>query len=248
MRKIKTHILYLFTFALATISFGQDCEEFQIHYKSIDSTYHPGRIIDRLDTVFNSNKAFLNYTINNLLEKPSDSCFISNRKLLRKINNLYCDSSKIELDDTLRNGKQCNITISTGEFKTIEHQIEANKDTSSITKIDNQHPYGGEYQIPSIEIKQIKIQIEGRSIHIPKEAYSNFYFPLINQNNGFARKIEAYESLNGEYIYIYIYGGNAGSTYFAKLIFNKTNYLTKIACDYYALSIHGAFRKNFIGF
>lgn len=248
MKKMNPFILILFPMVLATNSFGQDCTEFKKHLKSIDSTYFPGNIIDRMDTVFNANRAFVDYTIENLLDSPSDKCFISNRSILRKLKVTSCDSSKVEITDTLLNGESCVITLVTGNFKSSKHEIIANEDSSQINKIDGQYPYGGQYELPEIEIDQIQIVIEGLILNTPKEAYRNFYSPLMCDNYGLNRQIEAYESLNGKYIYIYLFGGKAAGMYFAKLIFDKTKYLTRIASDYFPLSIHSSFRDSFIGF
>lgn len=229
-------------------SFGQDCQEFEQHSKSIDSTYYPGHIIDRTDTVFNANIAFLDYTIEYLLDKPSDKCFISNRNLLKQLKIVSCDSSNLVIEDQLKNGKSCKINVSTGEFQVSKHSIETNMDSSSIKKIDGQYPYGGQYGIPEVEIKKIEIEVNGLKLKIPTNAYGNLFYPMMCDNYRFVRQIEAYESLNGEFIYLYVYGGNAAGTYFAKLIFDHKEYKTKIASDYYPLSIHGSFRESFIGF
>tara|TARA_B100000683_G_C12442622_1_gene536783 strand:+ start:60 stop:797 length:738 start_codon:yes stop_codon:yes gene_type:complete len=243
--------LYLSFIALAfwTVNtYGQDCEEFKKHYNSIDSTYHPGQIIDRIDTVFNANKAFVDYTIEHLLEKSADSCFISNRNLLKQLNLVSCDSSKVVIEDRLKNGKTCKINVSTREFQVSEHSIKANEDSTSIDKIDGQYPFGGQYGVPKVEIGLIEIEIDGEKLKIPRKAYGNFFYPIMCDNYRFARQIEAYESLDGEFIYLYIYGGNAAGTYFSKLIFDHKEYKTKIASDYYPLSIHSSFRQTFIGF
>jgi hypothetical protein len=243
--------IYLLIISLASwtfASFGQNCEEFKIHSESIDSTYYPGHIIDRTDTVFNANKAFVDYTIEHLLEKPTDSCFISNRNLLNRLKTISCDSSKIVIEDKLKNGKVCNIHVSTKEFQASKHSIKTNEDSTSIKEIDGQYPFGGQYGVPEIEISLIEIEINGEKLKIPQKAYGNFFHPVVCDNYGFVRQIEAFESLNGEFIYLYIYGGNAAGTYFTKLIFDHKEYRTKIASDYYPLSIHSSFRKSFIGF
>lgn len=244
--KLYLSIIILSIFTIK--SYGQDCEEFNTHYESIDSTYYPGHIIDRTDTVFNANKAFVDYTIEHLLENPADSCFITSRNLLTRLKIKSCDSSTTIIEDKLKNGKTCQITISTREFEASTHSIKANEDSSSIKEIDGQYPYGGQYGIPEVEIGLIEIKIDGKKLYIPTKAFGNFFYPVMCNNYGFARQIEAYESLNGEFIYLYIYGGNAAGTYFAKLIFDHKQYKTKIASDYYPLSIHDSFRENFIGF
>ena len=245
---MKIHLFIITLILFELMSFGQDCDEFKIHQKSIDSTFYPGHIIDRNDTVFNANSAFVNYTISNLLKNESDKCFISNRNLLNKLNLKFCNDSSVIISDKLLNGKQCEITINTSAFNCKKHQILTNSDTTSIESIDGQFPYGGNYSLPLIQISELKITIQGKALKIPKMAYSNLYEPNLCKNNGFLRKIEAYESLNGQYLYIYIYGGNVAGTYFSKLIFDKTKYITKIECDYCPLSIYSSFRKNFIGY
>lgn len=228
--------------------YGQECGEFQTHYKSIDSTYYPGHIIDRMDTVFNANKAFVDYTIEHLLAKPTDSCFISNRNLLNRLKTVSCDSSIVLIEDNLKNGKVCRITVSTREFQVSKHSIKANEDSTSIAEIDGQYPFGGQFGVPKFEIGLIEIEINKEKLKISRKAYRNFFYPMMCDNDLFVRQIEAYESLSGEFIYLYIYGGNAAGTYFAKLIFDQKEYKTKIASDYYPLSIHSSFRENFIGF
>ena len=218
-----------------SIVFSQDCAEFQQHLNSIDST-------------FNTNRAFVDYTIDHLLIKPNDKCFISNRNLLRKLNTTFCDSSKVIIEDTLKNGEICKISISTDVFKPNKHKIISNEYRSAIENIDGQFPYGGQYVIPTIEIKEIKIEVDKKTLIIPTASFGNLFQPNLCDSYGFIKPIEVYESLNGDYIYMYIYGGNAAGTYFAKLIFNKTNYVTKIVSDYYPLSIHASFRASFIGF
>ena len=246
--KTKFYILIFFLLPWALNSFSQDCVEFKKHLKSIASTYYPGHILDRMDTVFNANRAFVDYTIENLLDKPSDKCFISNRNLLKKLIITSCDSSKVIMLDTLKNGETCKITITTSKFELKKHLIITNKDSSSIKKIDEDFPFGAEFGIPEIEIGQIRIEINGVNIKIPNKSYGNLYNPMLCTNYSFVRSIEAYESLNGDYIYLYVYGGNAADTYFAKLIFDKNKFITKIVCDYYPLSIHSSFRKGFLGF
>lgn len=248
MNKLKTFAFILIFQLLIVHSHAQDCKEFEIHKTSIDSTYYPGHIIDRTDTVFNANSAFMNFTIENLLNKASDKCYISNRNILKKLQNRFCDSTTVLIEDTLQNGETCKITIKSGLFKSKEHHIEANNDTSSIQKIDDQFPYGAAYGIPKVEIKHINIEINGISLKIPKAAYSNLYSPLFCRSFQFFKQIEAYESLNGKYLYVYIYGGNAADSYFSKLVFDRSGYKTRIISDYYPLSMHNSFRESFIGF
>ena len=71
---------------------------------------------------------------------------------------------------------------------------------------------------------------------------------MMCNNYLFLRQIEAYESLNREFIYLYICGGNAAETYLAKPIFDHKEYKTKITTNYYPLSNHGSYRESIIGY
>tara|TARA_R110000868_G_scaffold43642_1_gene146595 strand:- start:29 stop:793 length:765 start_codon:yes stop_codon:yes gene_type:complete len=246
--KKKLYISLVLLISWTSVTLGQNCHEFKKHLESIDSTYAPGHIIDRMDTVFNANRAFVDYTIKELLNKPSDKCFISNRNLLRKLDESFCDSSKTIIIDTLKNGNTCKVSLYVGKFKVSQHQLKTNEDSSTIKIIDGQFPFGGQYGVPKIEISKIEIEINGVKLKIPEKSYKNLYYPNLCISYGFQRKVEVFESLDGEYIYIYIYGGQAAGTYFSKLIFDQKKYLTKIVSDYYPLSIHSSFRASFIGF
>jgi hypothetical protein len=205
-----------------------------------------------MDTSFNANRAFVDYTIKNFLEKPSDIQYISNRALLPKLKQTNCDSIKIKIKGTLPTGETVEVFIQKGQFDSTKHTIARYKEEEeygeAIEKIDGQYPYGGEYSIPENEIHIFTIKVNGKQLIIPKTAYQNLFAPNICSGWDFDRKIEGYSSLDGHFIYIYIYGGNEASAYFAKLIFNKEKYLTKIVADYYSLSIHSSFRDSFIGY
>ncbi len=117
--------------------------------------------------------------------------------------------------------------------------------------IDGQIPYGGFYGTPKTEIDQLNIEINDKEVLIPNSAFSNFYSPNTCEDHpvvSFVRKPEAFISLDGKYLYLYFEGGNAAGTYFTKLVFDKENYLTKIAADYYPLSIYGSFGREFLGY
>ncbi|MDC8005180.1 hypothetical protein POV27_14050 [Aureisphaera galaxeae] len=229
-------------------SLAQDCEEFQRHLQSIDTTFFPGRSQTNWDSIVNANRAFVDYTIEKLLDKPSDSCFISNRNLLRKLKDVHCDDQKTVIQDTLTKGEAIKVMLIAGKFDPNKHSIKINKESSFFESVDGAFPFGGQYGGIEVKIEQIRITIDGKPLQIPKKSYGNLYNPSLCGHTSFVRSIEVYESLSGDYIYLYIFGGNAASTYFAKLIFDKTQFLTKIVSDYYPMSIHGSFRADFIGY
>ena len=248
LNRIFTTLTFSF---FALVSQGQIQEEYKIHLNSIDTAYYPGHIIDRTDTVFNANRAFIDYTIKNFLINPSDIQYISNRTILPKIKQTTCDSVQSKINGILPTGETIEVQIQTGQFDSTNHTISRYKEEvygDAIEKIDGQIPYGGGFDIPNNEIHNFSIKINGKKLKIPKTAYQNLFAPNICNETHFDRKIEAYTSIDGQFIYIYIYGGDGASTYFAKLIFNKEKYLTKIVADYYSLSIHSSFRNSFIGY
>jgi hypothetical protein len=233
---------------VAVTAQGQDCTEFEKHLLSIDSTYYPGHVIDHVDSTVNANRAFVDYSIKYLLVKPSDQCYISNRNLLRRLKTVTCDSTTVTISDTLNNGSAFKLVLTTGAFEPSKHLVIMNADSTTIKKIDGQYPYGGEYGNPSIEIKNLRIEVNGSDLEIPREAFANFFSPNMCESYRIHRPIEVYESLSGNYFYLYLSGGNAAGTYFAKLVFDSDQYLTRIISDYYPLSIHSSFRDSFIGF
>jgi hypothetical protein len=249
MLKKSNYILtLLLLLTTVTATKGQNKTEFEKHLNSIDSTFSPGHIIDRFDTVFNANRAFVDYTIKHLLAKPSDKYFISNRNILPKVKHISCDSIKTEFKDTLKTGEICHIKISTRKFQPEKNKIVKHTEYDQVKSINGTFPYGGQYTLPEREIEKFEFFLNGRPLTIPKSIYSDLFNPNLCENFGYYRQIEAYTSLDGKIIYVYIFGGNAAGTYFTKLIFDKEKYLTRIIADYYPLSIHSSFRKDFIGF
>lgn len=230
---------------------GQKQAEYEIHLHSIDQTFYPGHIIDGPDTSFNANRAFVDFTIGYLLESPSDLQYISNRALLPKLERIACDSFEFLVKGELPTDEIVEVHIKTAQFDSSKHIVTRCIDvkySGEVKKIDGEYPYGGEYATPDREIIFFDIKVNDKLIGIPRSAYQNLFTPNLCNIHNFFRQIEVYASLDGQFIYVYIYGGDAADTYFAKLVFNKKKYLTKIVADYGVLSMHGSFRPNFIGY
>lgn len=218
-------LIIIFLLASFSKSNAQDFSEFNVHLESIDSSYYPCKKMDLPDSVFNGARAFADYAIQHLLKNPNDKQFIANRNLLKILKKIDSDSLSTHIRDTLKNGKTLDFSlqlIKTNTFK-------------------------GLY--PSNKIKSLVLKINEKEIIIPDSLLS--YFANINtlqSSQRFTRNVELYESLSGDYIYLYFYGGMNGYTYFSKLIFNHDKYITQITADYYALSTHASFTHQFIGF
>jgi len=243
--KSKLTILIISIF-FSSYTFTQ--EEFEVHLSSIDSTFFPGHPVDDFDSVFNANRFFVDYVITNNLINDSDIKYISNRKLLNKFKYTHCDSNCTVISDTLKTGEICEVFLRVSNFKVNKHLISRDEESNNIILIDKQKSYGAIYNTPAKEIAELVIKINGEEIVIPNSSYLNLYNPNICDNNRFFREIEVYSSIDGMYIYVYIYGGDNSETYFSKLVFDKKKYITKIIADYNVLSMYSSFRSGFIGF
>lgn len=228
---------------------AQDTLEYQTHMKSIDKAYFYEDTVYMGDDIVtgNINRLFVDYAIKHLITNPNDKYFISNRRKLRQLKTISCDSKGIFIKDKLSDGKRCEVKMEVQPFDSAKHSI-VMIDKYFVSSIDGEYPYGGEYAFPDFETTKLSIKINGVEIYIPKDAYKNLFDVNVCTLDGFDRPIEVYESLNGKYIYMYIYGGQNASTYYAKLVFNRERYITRIIADYYALSIHHSFWPNFMGY
>lgn len=229
---------------------AQDSTEFVTHLRSVDETFAAYRLEDNFDSVFNTNRAFFDYTIAHLLNAPSDKYLLANRALLRPLNPNHCDSTRVSFSDTLSGGNKVSINLLFGPFDPAEHTIVPHPEyDDTIGAIDGMYPLGGVYGTPSFEIKQLSVSIDGNRIAVPDGAFKNLYHPNVcDGDDYFSRPVEAFSSMDGRHIHLYIYGGENASTYFSKLVFSRTEYVTRIIADYWSLSMHGCFRSDFIGF
>ncbi len=190
---------------------------------------------------------FVDYVIENLLDKDEYEVHITDRSLLRKLRTKSCEDDHILILDSLQSGEKCEIEVKTSNFKFEDHSVQYDKKHNYIVEIDGKMPYGTSYSNKPIkELESLVIKIDEKEININIDEYSHIFNPELCTKSGFKRSIEAYE--HEDYIYIYIYGGMAAGVYFSKLIFNKSGYITSIIADYGPLSTYGCFNKNFIGF
>lgn len=251
---MKSILVYFVLCTCSSLSLvAQDTLEYQTHMKSIDKAYFYEDTVYMGDDIVtgNINRLFVDYTIKHLITNPNDKYFISNRRKLRKLKTISCDSTGIFIKDKLSDGKRCEVKMEVQPFDSLKHEIVKrwiDKENYSISSIDGEYPYGGEYAFPDFEITKLSIKINGLEVYVPYSAYQNLFDVNVCNFDSFERPVEVYESLNGKYIYVYIYGGVNASTYYAKLVFNRERYITRIIADYYALSIHHSFWPNFFGY
>lgn len=220
---------------LPLVSFGQTAD-YQQHIQTILRA-HP------------SDSAFLEFVIENVLETPADKMFLSNRQLLDGVCVTYCGRTSLKMKDTLKDGRLVKVGLKTVDFDTLGHSYTYRAGTDSlIESIDSMAAYGAIESYPRQEIDTLWISIDGKDILIPKTAYANLYDPNLCYNEMFHRATMMYLSPEGDYLYLYLYGGEGANTYLAKLIFDGDRFIKKIVTEYADLVSYDAYRWEFIGY
>lgn len=190
---------------------------------------------------------FVDYVIESVLENSEHQKYITDRSLLRKLENKVCWDTYVLINDTLLNGDRCRIEIKTQAFSPENHRLKYRKGSNSLSEVDGKYPFGAVYaKYPKQELESLEITINDKKIPTKIAEYKNIYEPSLCNFGNYKRILEAYE--DGENIYIYIFGGNAAGSYFAKLIFDRLGFVTSIIVDYRPLSEYGSFGEHFIGF
>ena len=75
-------------------------------------------------------------------------------------------------------GKEIQVVLTSGKFDKSKHSFEYFKDSSTgIEVIDDELPYGTDGKMPTTEYRSIVINIHGKQVPLPKDAYSDLYEP-----------------------------------------------------------------------
>ena len=75
-------------------------------------------------------------------------------------------------------GKEIQVILTSGKFDKSKHSFEYFKDsTTGIEVIEDQLLYGTDGKMPTTEYKSIVINIHGKQVSLPKDAYSDLYEP-----------------------------------------------------------------------
>lgn len=240
----------IFILLIPHFGLSQNYNEFNTHLYSIDTSFFPLRSSDAKFNTTNANLALIQIIIEDKLEDPGDSIYISNRKLLPIIKRKSCNNEDILFLDSISNNETIELEILLEGFNVNSNKITNDENGLCCTLINDRYPYGSEYMIPSTTISNIRLEVDGKEIIIPDSAYSDLFNirTCMSDENGFFRGAEVYTSISEEYIYLYLYGGGEASTYFTKLIFNKKSYLTRIIVTYSDLVDTRSLRKSFIGY
>ena len=75
-------------------------------------------------------------------------------------------------------GKEIQVVLTSGKFDKSKHSFEYFKDSpTGIEVIDDELPYGTDGKMPTTEYRSIVINIHGKQVSLPKDAYSDLYEP-----------------------------------------------------------------------
>lgn len=188
---------------------------------------------------------FITYAINELIK--NNISHVTDYALLQKIKESNRTKLSVAYFDTIGDGSVIEIHLQQQLFKPENHNI-TYLEYGPVDIVDGQKAWYGDSipKYPLHEIKSLEIKINGENILIPKESYSNLYDlnlskPIWNFGTDF------YASKDGKLIFLYIGGGSVSGTYFAKLIFNRSEYESRYIVDYQILSNYGCFFDEFKG-
>ncbi len=219
-------------------------------FGQIDFDEHINSIVKAADgnSTMNENERTVRYAIRYLRNNGINKKYITNRKLLRELRLYECiDFSRAYFYTKFENKNRIEVIIDFEQITSDDYILE---NIGGVNKIDDHKAYGAYYGNPSVRIASIDIRFNRKSIHIPKSAYSKFFeIAQCDAYDSSISPVEVYSSNDGEYVFIYLRGGEAANNYFAKLIFGRSEgYITDIVADYVTLSRLGAFHKDFVGF
>ena len=75
-------------------------------------------------------------------------------------------------------GKEIQVILTSGKFDKSKHSFEYFKDSpTGIEVIDDELPYGTDGKMPTTEYRSIEVNIHGKRVSLPKDAYSDLYEP-----------------------------------------------------------------------
>ena len=81
-------------------------------------------------------------------------------------------------DTIVFEGKEIQVVLTSGKFDKSKHSFEYFKDSpTGIEVIDDELPYGTDGKMPTTEYRSIEVNIHGKRVSLPKDAYSDLYEP-----------------------------------------------------------------------
>lgn len=187
---------------------------------------------------------FVDHIVNTKLPSPLFKKYISYRPWLTQLTARGCNGKNIGFIDTLANNDIYRVTIFSIPFDSAEHKIELDS-TGAISKINGSTPYGAKKMVDKLPEKQLRIinvSKNGIPYNIPEFVYDQFFDPKICTFILPQKITEAY--VDGDKLYIYLFGGKSSNAYFAKLIFENRNYIGSIVSEYSDIFCFGNFKGD----
>ena len=75
-------------------------------------------------------------------------------------------------------GKEIQVVLTSGKFDKSKHSFEYFNDSpTGIEEIDDELPYGTDGKMPTTEYRSIEVNIHGKQVSLPKDAYNDLYEP-----------------------------------------------------------------------
>jgi hypothetical protein len=218
-RPFEEHIQALRDFSVKVTEKGESCSEIQDSF-------------------------FVDHIINTKLSNPEFKKYISFKPWLEPITPRIGDVQGMLLADSTSNGDEYRIELLVTDFDSSAHKIEM-EDENTISSIDGMEPFGAKSFInkyPSKRIDYIKVIYNGKEFLAPPNCSKKFYDPKISSFRLPQTMAEAY--VNGDYLYVYFFGGKGPNAYMAKLIFLKGQYIMSIVAEYNDIGCFGLFKQQ----
>jgi hypothetical protein len=233
MRNLK-YLAFLFIFIHSQF-YGQKFE-YKKHLKSIKKNEVP-----KTSKECNiKDSTFIDYALSRII-KNKDKIYITNRNLLTVIPVTEFSPNYLKMSY-----KNISIDVLLTNFDSLTNKV-VTDENGDVISINNLQPYGCTYSKPTKKLKSITVNFGDKKITVPDSIYADLYEPILNDSLLKRENLQAYVSANDQFVYLYLYGGEAVDTYFTKLIINKNGSTTRWIADYYILSCFGAFNEKFIG-
>ena len=118
--------------------------------------------------------------------------------------------------------------IRTASFDTAGHKLSF--DDKYLIKIDKKTYYGNYGYIPKTHISEVSLIVDGDTVAIPREAYSDLYDVNLTYYSGGAKRTTnaIYRSKTGYLKYLYLFSKGNRDSYEVTWIFQNNKYLRRV--------------------
>ena len=142
---------------------------------------------------------------------------------LNKLTNSSFGNNFMEFD-----GDGIKAFIRTAPFDTAGHKLTF--DDKYLIKIDKKTYYGNYGFIPKNHVSEISLIVDGDTVAIPKEAYSDLYDVNLTYNSGGIKRTTnaIYRSKTGYLKYLYLFSKGNKESYEVTWIFQNNKYLRRV--------------------